>query len=243
MEEHKKARRRADAQRAPLADDRFRVDVDDGDRSSKLPPMPGGPVEVSTPTPAPASAAVVQPYSGASTVRLPEPAPPAALPANDLRGSESAEPVSLGAESAAARPAKPSDEDRKLRGIILLAVAGFVVAAGGVFALRAVLAPPPVVETPAPAVVTGAGAEVPSDPAPSAVPSADPSSDRFLDLDTEDPAGSAEPSSTSRKRPRKPQTGGQPAPTGPTTGAAPAPSPPAGAGTSTSPGRRSPVIF
>ena len=116
MEEHKKARRRADAQRAPLADDRFRVDVDDGDRSSKLPPSPSGPVEISTPTPA--SAAVVEPYSGASTVRLPEPASPVALPANDQRGSESAEPVSLGAESAAARPAKPSDEDRKLRGII-----------------------------------------------------------------------------------------------------------------------------
>ena len=151
MEEHKKARRRADAQRAPLADDRFRVDVDDGDRSSKLPPVPSGPVEISTlSTPAPSSAAVVQPYSGASTVQLPDVAPQT-LPSNDHRGSESAEPVSLGAESAAARPAKP-DEDRKLRGIILLAVAGFVVAAGGVFALRAVLAPPPVVETTPPGV-------------------------------------------------------------------------------------------
>jgi hypothetical protein len=236
MEEHKKARRRADAQRAPLADDRFRVDVDDGDRSSKLPPIPSGPMEISTPMPS--SAAVVQPYSGASTVQLPDVAPQT-VPSVDHRGSESAEPVSLGAESAAARPAKP-DEDRKLRGIILLAVAGFVVAAGGVFALRAVLAPPAVVETPPSAVATGAGAEVPGDTAPSAAPSGDPSGGRFLDLDGEDPAASAEPSSTSRKRPRKPAAGSQPAP--PTTGAAPTP-PPDGTGTSTKPGRRSPVIF
>jgi hypothetical protein len=236
MEQHHKqrARRRAQAHSAPLTDERFRVVVDEGERSSK------NPVSGVTSIEAVKFSGLdsVQPYVGSATVCSNDVTPPT-IPPNESSGIHPKQPIPIGAEGitppSEAPPAK-SPEEVKLRGWLLLAAGSVVVTGVGLFVAFTTLAPRVPVDAPALPAVMGVSIEATGDgPADRATPAAPAQQPSQPSQQQEEDDGSfviLEPSPAPRQWPTRTtkQTAAQPPPADTST-------------TSSKAGRRSPVIF